>query len=217
MIVVVMGDRHNIDLLVDGIFRSIDERKVPGSQRRVGIEFTDATVEKIVSIDRTSPPTEIVFRSHVVTSAIRGLKSPAYLASIRRRRSDKIARLILDLENHANESGFAVWTQEPLDELRRLIQELSDAEEYAYPEREGNSCEVLRQVRDTFLNTGWERYRELAVRTGVSRVLQTLAKEDEITGGHADTVMDTLLDMDLNPSVGLSWNNVETEEDEIPG
>jgi hypothetical protein len=183
----------------------------------IGTEFTDATVEKTVLIDRTSPPTEIIFRSHVVTSAMRGFKSPAYLASIRRRRSEKIARLIVELEHNADESGFAVWTQKPLDELRRLVQELSEAEEYTHPECEGNSCEILRQVRDTFLNSGWERYREPEVRFGVSRIVQTLAEDDEITGDHADNAMDTLLDMGLNPTVGLSWKNAETEEDEVPG
>jgi hypothetical protein len=37
---------------------------------------------------------------------------------------------------------------------RSLIRQLSDAEQFSEREYEGNSCEMLRQLRDTFLNLG---------------------------------------------------------------
>lgn len=183
----------------------------------VGTELTDQVVETTVPIDSSSPPVAIKVRSHLITGAARSLRSPAYLASVRRRKAKKIVHLVRALGQHATKDEFAVWTQEPLEELRRLIEELSDAEEHANPESEGNSCEILRQVRDTFLNCGWECYREHDIRTGVCQILETLTVEDEVTADDADSAMDKLLAMKLNPSVGLAWTNVEEEKDEVLG
>ncbi|MBC8872220.1 MAG: hypothetical protein H8E44_22540 [Planctomycetes bacterium] len=71
-------------------------------------------------------------------------------------------------------------------------------------------------MRDTFLNTGWERYRDPAIRNTAGRILNRLADQEEVTADDADESMDMLLDMNLNPSVGLTLRNVETEEEEVP-
>lgn len=178
-----------------------------------GTNFEDQTQLNVIPIDQTDPPVALLVKSHVVAGGARALRSPAYLATVRRRDAAKIARLIVDLEQHAGTDDFVAWTHEPLEKLRRLIRKLSDAEEFADPEHEGNSCEILRQLRDTFLNDGWRRYEEPEVREAAIGILRRLAiaDQDGVTADDADSAMDKLLDLDLNPTVGFAWNNAEEE------
>jgi hypothetical protein len=132
-------------------------------------------------------------------------------AALRRRKSKKIAAMIRDLGKHSGKREFAVWTQGVLEELRSLIRQLSDAEQFSEREYEGNSCEMLRQLRDTFLNSGWNSYREERVRNCAAAILDHLAIANELGADDAERAMDQLLDMDLNPAVGLQLTNDESE------
>jgi hypothetical protein len=87
--------------------------------------------------------------------------------------------MIRDLGKHSGKREFVVWTQAVLEELRSLIRQLSDAEQFSEREYEGNSCEMLRQLRDTFLNSGWNSYREQRVRSCAAAILDHLAIADE--------------------------------------
>jgi hypothetical protein len=176
----------------------------------------ESTVERTVVIDPTAPPTKVVARSRVIATAAERMASPEYLASVRRRRTAKIAKTVRDLEKHTQKQEFAVWTQEPLNELRKLIRVLSDAEQWSEPEHEGNSCEILRQIRDSFLNVGWRSYRKTSVRDCVAETLEFLSRAEEVGPDDARRTMDQLLDLDLDPSVGMLFSHGE-EETEIPG
>lgn len=179
----------------------------------LGPELENQTAEEVVDIDQT--PTRVVFKSHVITRGAKGLRSPQYLATIRRRGARTIATLIEALGTRARSEDFPVWTHEPLDKLRGLIHTLTEAEEFSHPEHEGNSSEILRQLRDTFLNTGWERYRESVVRDAAVSILQHLAVADEVSADDASRALDQLLALGLNPTVGVVWQDDE-EKDEIP-
>lgn len=179
-----------------------------------GLELEDRVEARAVEIDPQAPPVRVEFKSHVVFSGRRSLKSPAYLAVVRRREAAKIGRLVADLEQHADGDDFEVWTHEVLGILRRLIRKLSDAEEDVEIEHEGNSCEILRQLRDTLLNTGWQRYREEDIRSAAVEVLQRLASADEVTADDAYRAVDNLLDVNLHPTIGFPWHN--DDEEEIP-
>ena len=183
----------------------------------IGPMLQDQTVKKVIPIDRTDPPLEVHVRSHVLTRSTRALRSPAYLATIRRRGAGKIARLVAELEKYADSDDFVAWTHQPLRQLRKLIQKLSDAEEYSDSEHEGNSCEILRQLRDTFLNSGWKRYRESGVRDTAVSILRHLAEanQDDVTGENASIAMDRLLDLNLDPAVGFVWDDAEKEKEEV--
>ena len=137
-----------------------------------------------------------------------------YLATIRRRFAGKISKLIESLDSHAASDDFPLWTQQVLESLRESIQQLSAADESSSAEHEGNSCEILRQVRDTLLDSGWKRYREPDVRTAVAKILQHLAAAEEVTSEDAFESTDQLLDLGLNPSVGMAWDD---EQQEVPG
>jgi len=113
-------------------------------------EPREYTLERLIPVDQTAPPVGILVRSHVLAPAARRSSSPDYLAALRRRKCKKIAAMIRDLGKHSGKREFAVWTQGVLEELRSLIRQLSDAEQFSEREYEGNSCEMLRQLRVTF-------------------------------------------------------------------
>ena len=118
--------------------------------------------------------------------------------------------MVRDLATHSQKQEFAVWTQAVLEELRSLIRQLSDAEQFSQREYEGNSCEILRQLRDTFLNSGWNSYRD-EIAQFAAALLDHLASADELSAADAERAMDQLLDLGLNPAVGLRQTNDEPE------
>ncbi len=197
---------------------SIEETKIASTTRRVvyhefGSTLDDRVETATFEIDRQAPPDKVVFESHVSFSGRRVLRSPAYLASVRRREAGKIGTLVEALHQHIDKDDFEIWTHQVLERLRKLIRTLSDAEEEVDVEHEGNSCEVFRQLRDTLLNTGWQRYRKGNVRLGVVKILQHLASAEEVTGDDASQAMDNLLDLNLDPVVGFAG---QYGEEEIP-
>ncbi len=177
----------------------------------LGTSLDDRTVERTAIVSPSVWPTKVIVTSSVVGGGARALKSPGYLATIRRRESGRIAGLIGALGTHANDEDLVVWTHEPLEKLRNLIHRLSEAEEFSELEHEGNSCEILRQLRDTFLDRGWERYRDAKVRALAVKILQKLASADEVSGDDASQTIDLLLDLGLNPAVGTLLQYAEEE------
>lgn len=181
----------------------------------IGARLEDAVIEENVPIDQASPPIAVLIKSHVVARGAKAFRSPAHLAAIRRRETGRIARLVERLAARADSEDFLVWTHEPLEKLRGLIHQLTEAEEFSDPEHEANSCEVLRQLRDTLLNGGWKRYREPAVRSAAVSILQRLAVADEVSADDAYCAMDQLLELGLNPAAGTLFADGE-EEEKIP-
>lgn len=185
--------------------------QVVESYHEVGPQSENYTAERLVDVDPSSSPTTVLFKSHIITSGAKALKSPQYLATIRRREATRIAGLIAGLEARVDSEDFAVWTHEPLEMIRRIIQKLTEAERHSDPEHEGNSCEILRQLRDTFLDNGWKRYRERSVRDLAMGVLRHMSVADEISSEDAYRAMDQFLDAGLDPSVGMVWKHDEEE------
>lgn len=165
----------------------------------IGFPPADSVQESRVRIPPSQKPIEVVFSSRVVTASSTRLSSPEYLASLRRRKAAQIAATVDGLATHAADSVFAVWTEKPFNDLRQLIQTLSDGEEFSEPQSEGNSCEILRQVRDTFLNGGWERYIDAGTRNTVVAILRRLAEAVEVTAADAERACDQLLEIGLDP------------------
>ena len=176
-------------------------------------QLGNQTEQRVLDIDQDYPPTKVVVKSQVITRGAKGLRSPEYLATIRRREAGKIAQLIHELGIRAESEDFAAWTHEPLERLRRVIHKLTEAEQFSGEEHEGNSCEILRQLRDTFLNTGWERYREQHVRESGLRILRRLAQSAEVSADDCYWAMDQLLEIGLNPAAGTLFRYGEEKEE----
>ncbi len=175
----------------------------------IGGALEDSTLSVVIPIDPASPPQQVTVRSHVVVSGAKAMRSPAYLATVRRREAVVVGNLVLSLKEHRDDPDFTKLTRAPLDRLRQLIQRLTEAEEFSNPEHEGNTCEVLRQLRDTFLDGGWEKYRKPEICDRVAKILKDLARMDEVTAEYADTTMDELLEIGLSPVTGMAWNDGE--------
>ena len=118
-------------------------------------EFNPDLEEKRYEFSLEFPPTNRPSSLSIKTlvhqaQARKSMGSASYLASIRRREAGGYAKSLRDLSLLTNDEHFIVWTHEVLENLRRAVKILADAEESAYPEREGNACEILREVRDSF-------------------------------------------------------------------
>lgn len=143
-------------------------------------------IKRELLIEPSAMPTRVTVHSSVAAGAARGLNSPQYLATVRRRRATKLANMFASLAKKAHRDDFGVSTLGIVEEVHELLVLLTDVQ------REGNTREVLRQVRDTFLDGGHERYRDPKAREVVVAIFDRLAHADEVTPDEVDRVWDEL-------------------------
>ncbi len=190
---------------------------IPGIRREfiheLGYDLEDISQEYMVTVEPSSFKTNIHIKSTVRATGARALRSAPYLAAVRRREAKKIAELVASLPAITTDAeDFIAWAHEPLDRIRNLIDKLSTAEEFRETEFEGNSCEILRQLRDTFLGQGWQSYRDDCVCATTVSILNHLATEDEISSDNVYASLDKLLDAGLSPAIGIPRDDVDEEE-----
>jgi hypothetical protein len=166
--------------------------------------------------------TLVKVRSHVRQSSSAEQRSPAYLAARRRIRVRKIRETITGLDAQSARDDFFVAAFPVFQEIEGALAELQPAQ------TEGNSREILRQVRDSLTCCGWEQYRVAAVRRAVDSVLEALETKDSVVPGDTKLSFATLSDAGLRPVIfslsttgeGQVWDDDETESDEeekMPG
>lgn len=199
--IVTPEESHGVDLVV-------------ATTHEIGSVPEDMSLERVVSVPPSTSITHVLFRSEVRATGARALRSPAYLAAVRRREAQTLLKLLDKLGNQTDSPDFVVWTHEPLERLRRLIRTLSESEEFSYPRHEGNSTEILRQLRDSFLKSGWKRYREPEVREVARIALVKLADVDEVSADDAYRVGDQLLNLGIDPAVGDLCGDAEGDGQE---
>lgn len=174
----------------------------------IGQELIGTSTHTEILKVKPSPTTTVIrLKSTVVASAAARLSSPQYIAVTRRR---KVANLVSDinaLANHADRDDFVVFT-------RRVVARIREILDYLQPAKlEGNAREVLRYVRDTFVNGGWDLYKNNARRTGVVEILQQLVDEDEVQREAPEEAFDKLFDLGFDPvaSPGFYYDPADTE------
>ena len=128
------------------------------------------------------------------------------LGKVRRRKCRELSTSISDLAEHVGREDFVVCTYPILKRVNEFLVMLKDAD------GEGNAREILRQVRNTLMNGGWNKYRDPAVRQTATDVLNSLAEADQVLPQDVNTVFDRLYQAGLNP-VG-SPVFVSADEDE---
>lgn len=136
--------------------------------------------------------------------------SPGYVAANRRREAKKILELVSSLAKNSSREDFVVCTHPIVDGIKKLLAKLLDAES------EGNTREILRRLRDTFLDGGWERYKEATSRHLVSSVFRFLAAAEEVEPRDANRFFDQMYAGGLCP-VGLPLFGIEEEDLEDDG
>ena len=167
----------------------------------LGIGGTGNIVTESKLIAPSDRPTLVSVRSEVTRSS-RAMSSPAYLATIRRRHMTWLSSQIAGLARTAAGSELPVHTFPIIERIRDVLtSSLADAD------TEGNSKEILRRIRDSFLNGGFESYRRDNVRAEVSALLADLGRRDEVTSAEVDGTYQTFR------SLGLSVPCLEFVED----
>jgi hypothetical protein len=182
----------------------------------IGWDLAGGVIETTRIIAPSRRPVAVKVVSEVVTKAVQRAQSPEYMGTIRRRRSGKIRAAVAGLAQHAERQDFVVCTYPILKEINELLIVLANSE------TEGNSREALRQIRNTLMNGGWNKYRTPAVRATVGHILAYLAEADEVVAQKVDEAFDQMDDAGLDP-VGAplpELTEAETNgdaENEVPG
>ena len=138
-----------------------------------------------------------------------------YRASMRRRRCIGLAKELAALAQRATQEDFVVYVHPVTDGIRKLLIELADSPS------EGDTREIARRLRDTFLDGGWNHYREKKARDVASDILHFLGQAESVTPEDADRFFDLMLESGLKPeSMPLltfsGEDDEENEEEQIP-
>ena len=142
----------------------------------------------------------------------RPFSSTNYQASLRRRLCLGLARELGDLELRVAQDDLAVYTYPITDGLRKLLTELADSL------TEGNTCEIIRRLRDTFLDGGWNQYRQQKARQAGVDILDFLGQAEKVSTEDADRFFDLLYESGLKPlSMPLLTFTLEDDEEDEEG
>jgi hypothetical protein len=143
-------------------------------------------------------------------------QSPQYVASQRRQRAQAIRQAIIGLDADEDRDDFHVVMYPLLESVRNTLDCLLDCP------TEGNAREILRLLRDSMMDGGWDRYKDRSARSVAIAVVAMLADAEEVTPRDALNAADTLEDagFSLAPPSLLETNH-ETQhgrqEAEVPG
>ena len=135
---------------------------------------------KHLVVPPSDEPTVVEFRSRVAPLPS-GIRSAAYIATVRRRKAATLAKQIEELRVHSDATDFHCYTARVFDSINQLIRTLSDNET-----TEGNACEMLRQIRDTFWDRGFQRFRTPDFRTEIRQLLDDIASADYVESEDAE-------------------------------
>jgi hypothetical protein len=156
----------------------------------LGEDSAGHTQETCTIIDASKFPTKVSVRLDIVGKT---KPSPAYMATVRRRKAAVLCNLVRNLKQYVARDDFHVYTYPLFEGLRELLNTLADAE------LEGRAREVLRQLRDSLLNKGWEGYRGLEAQRVVGDLLAWLSQAEEVENDKVKAVSGQLRQVGLNP------------------
>jgi hypothetical protein len=146
----------------------------------------ESDISRFILLPASANPVVVAVRSTVVNVPVPQMNSPEFLASVRRRRSEKMTKMLDSLAKKVHRDDFAAFTFRIADEIRSLLLDLADVK------REGNTREILRQIRDTFLDGRHEQYRNQEAREALLGILMRLSDADEVTPDDVDAAFDQL-------------------------
>jgi hypothetical protein len=172
----------------------------------VGVDFAGNTITRNQFVQPSETPTVVSVSSTVIATPSQQMNSPEYLAAVRRRKAARIRTAITRLEKRASRDDFGAFTFKVVEDIRELLIQLAEVH------REGNTREILRQIRDTFLDGGHEQYKKPHVRILIASILQKLAEADEVTPEDVDQAWDELYDNEIRTAIPAVMV-VETQEE----
>ena len=161
----------------------------------LGSDLESQPIEDEFVIPPRRVPTAVKIKSSVVSTGAKNLQSPAYMATVRRRQARAIASLIAGLAEHEKNKDFTVYTYPVFTKIKELLETLQPARE------EGNSCMILRLIRDSLMNGEWENYRNGEIRSKVVALIEKRLIVDEVTMADVDGTFDEITDLGFNPNL----------------
>lgn len=161
--------------------------------------------EVTVDVQPSKLPTRVVVKSEVRTESARKLRSAAYMATVRRQKLKTLAHEVAALTQHARRDDFGVCTFPVAERLKKLLATLSTADE------EGNTREILRRIRDSIQNGGWDAYRKPEVRHVVASILDDLSKLEEVQPRHVKMASEKIADVGLDSVAHLFDLSVDND------
>jgi hypothetical protein len=151
------------------------------------------------SLPASDTPTRVFVKSSVSAQAVREAKTAAAVALDRRRKALKIAKLVTNLPSHADAPDFHTYVHPVFHQVRTLLSEL-----VAYDHIEGNTCMVLRYIRNSLIHPGWERYREKATTKAVGEILYQMGSLESVKRQDAKAAFAELHSLGLRLSLPVT-------------
>ncbi len=159
----------------------------------LGSDLAGGTITETRRVGPSKRATLVTVTSHVIPHSAQAIQSPEYMETVRRRRAGSIAEALSDLAPHAARDDFAVCTYPVVKKISELLETLINAQ------TEGNTREILRQLRNTLMNGGWRDYRDAKVRKTAIAIVRILQEAEEVTPQQVEEAFDQLHDAGLNP------------------
>jgi hypothetical protein len=173
----------------------------------LGADLRGGTAEGVLWVEPSNRPTRVTVKSELVTQGVQALRSPEYMATVRRRQARSLAVAVMALEPHADREDFVTCTFPMLKQINGLLNTLRDAEQ------EGNTREILRELRSSIMNGGWNKYRSPKVRAMAVAILEHLAEAAEVSAKNAHAVFDKLHTLGLDPVGAPVFDSDEGTDD----
>lgn len=189
----VFGDRH------------VNRTTVEVDLRQTGVALEGSHE---FSLPASDTPTRVFVKSSVSAQSVRDAKTAAAIALDRRRKVARIAKVVMTLPAHADVPDFHTYVHPVFNQVRTLLSELM-----AYDHVEGNTCMVLRYIRNTLIHPGWERYRERPVASAIGDILHRLGSVESVKRGDAKAAFAALHGLGLRVSLPVTLVPEEAEDE----
>lgn len=150
-------------------------------------------------IPASATPTMVRVKTAVSAEAVQHARSAAAVGVQRRRRVANIVKLLRGLPAHVASEDFHTRAYPLFEEVRRLQQDLLSFEQY-----EGNTCMILRYVRNSLMDRGWRAYRDPNTVHAVAAILDRLAGVEVVTRDDARQAFRTFYELGLRAALPVT-------------
>jgi hypothetical protein len=126
----------------------------------------------------------------------------------------KAANLAEEVEGLSQFSGvrdFTTYTYSIISKCKDLLSALAESP------TEGYSREIIRLLRNTFLEQGWEKYRQPQKRKAAIQVLRMLASSSEVGNEQLMSARKLMNNLDSAGVKLPEWYDEENTDDEATG
>ena len=199
---------------------SVGTQRASTEQRYVTLEMhslnlqptrdgSEVSANKSFTIPPGETPTTLSIISTVSSAAIKHIRSAAAVGIQRRRQVSQIAKHLRRLPGHAEQQDFHSVAFPVFDMVRRTYQDLAQFDQY-----EGNTCMILRYLRNSLVDGGWNRYKEKTVATAVADLLDRISKSESVNRQDAMDTFRLFYELKLRATLPVVIESGDAEHEE---